>query len=77
MQRPLLSSFTQSANGAGLVDREDGPSCADPGVLFQETATAQTRFAVVLTSLVEKVAHAGDLSVKDVGPKKKLSDYGI
>lgn len=76
MQRPLLSGFTQSASGARLSDKGN-PSYANPGVLFRETATTLAQYAEIPTSLLEKVASAGGLSVGDFDLKKKLSDYAL
>ncbi|RDA88663.1 hypothetical protein CP532_4032 [Ophiocordyceps camponoti-leonardi (nom. inval.)] len=79
--RRLFAGFSSaprrsSAAGDGKDENEAATGTAT-ATLFARAATKAERSAVVAAALRAKLAHALDVSVDDVDPRRSLADYGV
>ncbi|RDA90122.1 hypothetical protein CP533_2570 [Ophiocordyceps camponoti-saundersi (nom. inval.)] len=76
--RRLFAGFSSAPRRASAADeRDDNEAVATAATLFARASTKADRSAIVAAALRAKLAHALDVSVDDVDPRRSLADYGV
>ncbi|RCI10159.1 hypothetical protein L249_8593 [Ophiocordyceps polyrhachis-furcata BCC 54312] len=76
--RRLFAGFSSAPRRSSAMDGSSNDNeAATTAALFARAPTKADRSAVVAAALTAKLAHALDVSVDDVDPRRSLADYGV
>ncbi|PFH62219.1 hypothetical protein XA68_14498 [Ophiocordyceps unilateralis] len=77
VNRPLFSGFSSAPPRNISSSSSSSSSSSDDTATLFARAPRQDRASVVAAALRAKLAHALDVSLEDVDPRRSLADYGV